>query len=279
MKNISIRTKLLVAFSALFLLIVAQGIFSIDRLSVVNGVNTEMKENQLPSTRYVGAMNITAARFRISEARHILAMTNQDMDAAEGDMNKWLSELTQIEAKYAPLAKNAADQAGLQQYRTHWAEYLSLNKKVLDLSRTSQTEEATSVFREASRDAFNKVITDLEGLIQLNIDSGVAASAEGDVVYGSASRLLIVLGAAGGLFAALACWMIISGVSTPIRRMTEAMQKIAGGDKTAVIPALDRGDEMGAMAKTLEVFKASLIEGDRLRAEQEVQSTRSPPLR
>ena len=120
-----------------------------------------------------------------------------------------------------------------------------------------------------------KVTVDLERLIQLNVDGGVAASAEGDVIYDSASTLLIVLGAAGGLFAALACWMIISGVSTPIRKMTEAMQKIAGGDKTVAIPALDRGDEMGAMAKTLEVFKASLIEGDRLRAEQEVQKQRA----
>src|SRR4051812_17031538 len=72
MKNISIRTKLLVAFSALFLLIVAQGIFSIGRLSVVNDLTTVMEETLLPSTRHVGAMNITAARFRISEARHIL---------------------------------------------------------------------------------------------------------------------------------------------------------------------------------------------------------------
>ena len=59
-----------------------------------------MEENWLPSTRYVGAMNITAARFRISEARHILATTDEDMERAERDMNKWLSELMQIEAKY-----------------------------------------------------------------------------------------------------------------------------------------------------------------------------------
>ena len=89
------------------------------------------------------------------------------------------------------------------------------------------------------------------------------------------STLLIVIGVGGGLFAALACWMIVSGVSTPIRSMTEAMQKIAGGDKTVAIPALERGDEVGAMAKTLEVFKASLIESDRLRVEQEAQKLRA----
>jgi len=48
-----------------------------------------------------------------------------------------------------------------------------------------------------------------------------------------------------------------------------------GGDKTVAIPALERGDEVGSMAKTLEVFKASLIEGDRLRVEQEAQKLRA----
>src|SRR3954470_13386447 len=112
MKNISIRTKLLVAFSALFLLIVAQGIFSIGRLSVVNDLTTVMEETLLPSTRHVGAMNTVAAKFRIAEARHILAMTRQDMAAAESDRDKHLPELTRIETECDPVAKRPADKAG-----------------------------------------------------------------------------------------------------------------------------------------------------------------------
>jgi methyl-accepting chemotaxis protein len=275
MNNVSIRTKLLVAFSDLFLLIVAQGVFSINRLAVVNGLSAEMEESWLPSTRYVGAINTTAAKFRIAEARHILATTDEDMSGAERDMEKRLSELKQIEAKYEPLATTAAERTGLQQYHTDWAEYLRLNKNVLALSRKGQNEEATGIFRGASRAASEKVTEDLEHLIKMKLDGAAAASNAGHTVYESASTLLIAMGAGGGLFAALACWIIVSGVSTPIRSMTNAMQKIAGGDKTVVIPALGRGDEVGAMAKTLEVFKASLIEGDRLRADQEVQKQRA----
>jgi methyl-accepting chemotaxis protein len=86
MKNVSIRTKLLIAFSALFVLIVVQGAFSINRLAVINGLNTEMEENWLPSTRLLGAISTGAARFRIAEARHILATTDEDMSGAEHDM-------------------------------------------------------------------------------------------------------------------------------------------------------------------------------------------------
>src|SRR6476661_2671255 len=116
MKNVSIRTKLLIAFSALFLLIVAQGAFSINRLSVVNGLSTEMEANWLPSTRYVGAISTVAAKFRIAEARHILATTDEDMSGAERDMEARQSELKQFEAKYEPLATSAAERSVLQQY-------------------------------------------------------------------------------------------------------------------------------------------------------------------
>ncbi len=108
MKNVSIRTKLLIAFSALFLLIVAQGVFSINRLAIVNGLSTEMEVNWLPSTRYVGAISAEAAKFRIAEARHILSVTDEDMNGVERDMEERLSELKRIEAEYEPLATSEA---------------------------------------------------------------------------------------------------------------------------------------------------------------------------
>src|SRR5689334_17182518 len=117
MKNVSIRTKLLIAFSTLFLLIVSQGAFSINRLALINGLSTEMEENWLPSTRLVGAMNTGAARFRVAEARHILANTDEDMSSAEHDMDVRLMELKRIEAQYEPLATTTIEQNTLQEYR------------------------------------------------------------------------------------------------------------------------------------------------------------------
>jgi methyl-accepting chemotaxis protein len=58
-------------------------------------------------------------------------------------------------------------------------------------------------------------------------------------------------------------------ISTPIKTMTAAMETLAGGDRTADIPAMGRGDEVGAMARTLKVFKDNMLRADRLTAEQD----------
>jgi methyl-accepting chemotaxis protein len=56
----------------------------------------------------------------------------------------------------------------------------------------------------------------------------------------------------------------------PIKGMTVAMRKIAGGETSTAIPAQERRDEVGAMAQSVQVFKDNMIEAARLRGEQDV---------
>jgi methyl-accepting chemotaxis protein len=56
----------------------------------------------------------------------------------------------------------------------------------------------------------------------------------------------------------------------PIGAMTAAMGRLAAGDMATEIPAQDRHDEIGAMAKAVGIFKDKMIEADRLREEQHV---------
>jgi methyl-accepting chemotaxis protein len=55
----------------------------------------------------------------------------------------------------------------------------------------------------------------------------------------------------------------------PITGMTAAMRKIAEGETATIIPALERRDEVGAMAQSVQVFKDNMIEAVRLRGEQD----------
>ena len=68
-------------------------------------------------------------------------------------------------------------------------------------------------------------------------------------------------------------------VSRPIQMMTGAMRRLAERDMTVMIPGSGRGDEIGAMAAAVQVFKDNMIEADRLaeaqRAEQTQKEARS----
>jgi methyl-accepting chemotaxis protein len=74
----------------------------------------------------------------------------------------------------------------------------------------------------------------------------------------------------GGFFLVLS-----RSIVNPIEAMTSAMRKIAGGDTSTAIPALERGDEVGAMAQSVKIFKDNMIEANRLRAEQDESKARA----
>ncbi|WP_027533099.1 methyl-accepting chemotaxis protein [Bradyrhizobium sp. WSM3983] len=64
-------------------------------------------------------------------------------------------------------------------------------------------------------------------------------------------------------------------IAAPIRGMTSAMGSLAGGDTSTAIPCVGRTDEIGEMANAVQVFKESMIEADRLRAEQAQMEVRA----
>jgi methyl-accepting chemotaxis protein len=76
-----------------------------------------------------------------------------------------------------------------------------------------------------------------------------------------AAALELVL---GGLFA----YIVGRGIIRPVTRMTAAMDRLAAGDTDVEIPSGDRNDEIGAMAKAVDVFKQNAIERTRLEAKQ-----------
>jgi methyl-accepting chemotaxis protein len=90
-------------------------------------------------------------------------------------------------------------------------------------------------------------------------------------------RVWIACGAlAGGLLMLLALLLIFGRViSRPLKRMCAVMGALAKGDHQVDVPFRERGDEIGAMAEAVEVFKDNALERVRLekeKADRELQA-------
>lgn len=113
-----------------------------------------------------------------------------------------------------------------------------------------------------------KVASDIESL---KLDVKREQDTLGPQAQANAERgtvITIVASVIGVLIGALAAWLIGTGLSGPILAITEAMKKLADGDKTIDIPGQDHHDEVGDMADAVQVFKDSMIRADEL-AEKE----------
>ncbi|WP_448189025.1 HAMP domain-containing methyl-accepting chemotaxis protein [Azospirillum sp. sgz301742] len=150
-------------------------------------------------------------------------------------------------------------------------EMLALAGKYRESFR--RTKEVNGLLERLLNTEMRKVSEEIAADVAFIREAGVAeehaVERETDELIDSAKALVLTLsliGVAAGLVVAL---LIGRGISAPIMRITDAMRRLADGDKAAEIPGVGRRDEVGQMADTLQVFKESLIANDRMRAEQE----------
>ncbi len=67
---------------------------------------------------------------------------------------------------------------------------------------------------------------------------------------------------------ALAVFFSFASIARPLRHLTQAMGKLASGDRAVDVPSTARSDEIGDIARAVQVFKNNALEMDRLSAER-----------
>ncbi|MBL8839351.1 MAG: cache domain-containing protein, partial [Alphaproteobacteria bacterium] len=99
-----------------------------------------------------------------------------------------------------------------------------------------------------------------------------------DDVAAAMRRQSLELGAwslAGGIVVLLCVLVLARNVARPIKRLTGAMKSLADGDVTVAVPDVARTDEIGDMARTLEVFRENAQRVKQMEAEKAEQEQRA----
>jgi methyl-accepting chemotaxis protein len=80
------------------------------------------------------------------------------------------------------------------------------------------------------------------------------------LLWGVSGMVFLLIGA--GIFG------VAFGVIRPMAEMTNVMKGLAGGDLDVSVPALSRGDEVGAMARAVQVFRENALRVRSMESEQ-----------
>jgi methyl-accepting chemotaxis protein len=87
-------------------------------------------------------------------------------------------------------------------------------------------------------------------------------------------QMQIAIGVIAIMVLGFAFW-IGRSISRPVTSITAVMDELAHGNLEVAVPGADRGDELGAMAKSVLVFRNSARDRNRLEAEAKDQQSRS----
>ncbi|WP_244488011.1 methyl-accepting chemotaxis protein [Aureimonas sp. Leaf454] len=136
--------------------------------------------------------------------------------------------------------------------------------KAATLGAANQNDAATALMRTVDP----KIVELSNKVTALNDETISRVAARSSELRASASLATYtligatLLGAILGLAAAL--WVSAKGITGPLSVLRDKMVELAGGKLNTDITGQDRGDEVGAMAKAVQIFKDAAVQNKRL---------------
>ena len=148
--------------------------------------------------------------------------------------------------------------------------YLSSVEQGIAAGMKGDKAAAAKISGSTSRDVRLKLIAQINTRIAANMRELKAAEEHASEVAASATTTLTAVAAAGLLTAtALLTAIAVFGITRPLNAMTAAMGRLAQGDLNVTVHGTNRRDEVGSLARSLQVFKDNAIKARQLADAQE----------
>jgi len=190
------------------------------------------------------------------EARARLVLDDSALGAFEVESGRFTRAVARLEGESAQAGPAIA--AAGEAYQSAFQSWADLERKV------SGRGEALSGQFEMLVPVLNEFIGKV-GAEEKSANEKLVASQEWTFKV-----ILSVMAAALGLGLVLSL-LVGRSISVPLKRLREAMRRLADGDTSGEIPSTGTTDEIGDMARTVLVFRNNAIERERLSAERERQ--------
>ena len=255
----SIRILLSAASLLFLLLMIGLGVFSMQRLSDVNRVSDEIRNQWLQDIRLIGDLNNYMSDYRTGEGTHLLSNSAAELGASEKDIAELDARVIRAQRSYEALPHENSEQRLYDEFARAWAQYKVIAAHVLALSHSGEKSDAVVMYMTTSRPAFDMASDTLERLTDQTVARAREASARAAGAYVQDSRLIVAAMMVATCLVLATIIYITRSVSRPMLRLARGMHALAAHDTDISIPGVQRDDEIGEMARSVAVFRDNAI--------------------
>lgn len=274
----TISSRLILGFASVLALLIGLALVSISKVNTINADLATVSDVNSVKQRY-------AINFRGSVHDRAISLRDVSLVSNSSELRAALADIERLTSNYAKSAElldaMMAARMGvtpdeveiLASIKATERRTLPLISEVVRLQQAADPVQARAVLMEQARPAFVEWLARINQFIDLEEQKNktVAANARG-VAEGFQTFMLALCAAAVAFGAAVAWWSVRS--IRPLRELTINMRALADGNLGVAVPSTERSDEIGAVARAVQVFKANAEANQRLETEGAVQRQR-----
>jgi len=276
-RNLPIAGKILTVLGLFGVFVIAVAFYATSQVRFINAEWTHLKNGSIETNSDIAQGN---ADVQAMEA-HIAQLM---LDNTPAETQSDLASLAFYKGRFIAFADDAAKATpgyavDLMALKSHTLQLINedcANSIKLGSAATTAAQSATAqaAYLNECAPKFAAVVRSMRDLKEgLQNSENTATTVLGATTSKTVMMtfILILVGLVaimvGGFFA-VRTWIV-----TPVRGLQGVMGRLSGGDLQAQVTGTDRKDEIGGMARAVQVFKDAGIEKQRLEAEAEAQRT------
>ncbi|HSV29550.1 MAG TPA: MCP four helix bundle domain-containing protein, partial [Candidatus Omnitrophota bacterium] len=267
MGTLSIKAKMALSYVGMLLMLLGIGLFGLSKVALLHGHFEEMARELLPVVANAGAMNTMSARLRIAESRLLVTHDEAERGRVVDIMNQRRSDLEKLIEKHKGFAADDDDRQRDAELVKQFAAYSKFMDEIVGLITAGRQAEGEQLFNSSSLKTYQALNKMFDAAVAHELETVNADAEDAGAVYGAATAWIWGSIGAGVLVTVLLAWLMARNVAAPLTAMTTAMGRLAEDDLSVAIPGVGRGDEIGAMAAAVAVFKDKMGLNRQLQAE------------
>lgn len=272
LSDLRINIKIILAIAVIAVISIANSLYSGGQMIGVDETYTNVIRHE-ESARI---SNARAVRLLAVYGREIYSLTMETTDEGhlrgKAKVDEAEKALRANDKELRDLVPNRSDDIG-RAYAAIYAGIEACGPVIEAATKSMSPSDVVKVGARMKAECEPRLIAaqaDLGKLAEILIASATQREAQASSVVHRTASLLLVGNFAGLILGvAIMLWIVRSGVTGPLLMLGKIMENLAEGKLNVDVPGAARKDEVGQMARTVQVFKDNATRVEALEREQE----------
>lgn len=255
--NMKFGRRLGLGFSIIGVLLLATGLFGIREAFILADLTGKLHRH--PYSVSTAARDVRGAIYAIHRDMKDVALSpdTAGIDAAMESVHRFdrqaMDALTLMEERFLG---DKSDIVRLGQTMRGWS---NLREEVAAAKRQGRDQLAADISRTRGADMVKSLTDQIDAVVAFADDKAAefmdnAQTTRSFALWALTAMLLFAI-----MMAAAVAMIITKSVTGPMEALRATMERLAGGDHGLDIPCVKNRDEIGDMARTVEIFKKNAI--------------------
>lgn len=252
MRDLPIGKKLGRVLAVLAATLAVMAISAATSLLFLKSAKDEIVEHRLPAVQLLGALNTATSDYTIQLRREVSG-SDESALRARSAREALGAEIEATATKLADHLDQADEIEALQAFRDRWGQYLDVVRRIT--SMPSGSPEALALLSGEARERYDAANALIQRIVDLSTETVKESAARADTVFVVGFAVMLVLALAGAAVVVFGLRMVRRMITAPLQALHGQMERLARGDTSFAIDGAERGDEIGMMARAVQVFR------------------------